>query len=128
MHELTTAVRAVELAIAGTSQPTSWPALLHHRLDGLRGAYIGYLQHSMGGTSAAVEDNPWLSARLLVLRRDQARVADEIDRLIDACTPSVDVDSLRHQILALLARVARTRQREVDLLYKSVDLELGGEQ
>lgn len=128
MHEVMAAMRSVERAVTSAPQSASWPSLVRNRLSGLRGAYIGYLQRSMGSTGAAVEDNPWLSARLIMLRRDQARVADEIDRLIDACKPGVDVESLRHQVVALLGRVTRARQREVGLLYESVDMELGGEQ
>lgn len=128
MHEVTTAMRAVERAISTGPQSPSWHNLVSNRLAGLRGAYIGYLEASMGGTKAAVDDNPWLSARLIMLRRDQARVADEIDRLIEACTSAADIEALRQQIVALLGRVARTRQREVGLLYESVDMELGGEQ
>lgn len=128
MHEVMAAMRSVERAVTSAPRSAGWAALVSNRLSGLRGAYISYLEHSMGGTSAAVEDNPWLSARLIMLRREQARVADEIDRMIDACKPDVDVELMRHQVVALLGKVTRARQREVGMLYESVDMELGGEQ
>lgn len=128
MHELSAAMRSLERAVTGGPRSTTWSGVVGSRLRSLRGAYIEYLQRSMGSTNAAVEDNPWLSARLLMLRREQARVADEIDRLIEACTPDVDAGSLRQQVDTLLARLTRAREREVGLLYESVDMEIGGEQ
>jgi hypothetical protein len=128
MHEVTNAIRSVEHAVTAAPQSPSWRALVSNRLAGLRGAYIGYLEQSVVGTNAAVEDNPWLSARLIMLRRDQARVADEIDRLIDMCNDSAEVEVIRREVDALLGRIARSRQRERDLIYESVDMELGGEQ
>jgi len=128
VHEVTTAVRAVERALSSAPHAPAWASLVGRRLIRLRGAYIKYLERSMGGTTAAVQDNPWLSSHLLTLRRDQAKLADELDRLIEACTHASDVESLRQQVTAVLGRVARVREREVSLLYESVDLELGGEQ
>lgn len=128
MHEVTTAMRAIERTLASAPRPPGWHRVMSYRLTGLRGAYFGYLEASMGGTSEAVEHNPSLSPRLRMLRIEQARVADEIDRLIDACRRDADVETLRQQIFALLGRVTRVRQREVGLLYESVDMELGGEE
>lgn len=128
MHEVTSAMRAIERALGSAPHSPGWHRVVSHRLAGLRGAYIGYLEASMGGTSEAVEHNPSLSPRLRMLRREQARIADEIDRLVDACRHDADAETLRQQTVALLGRVARVRQREVGLLYESVDMELGGEE
>jgi hypothetical protein len=128
VHEVTTAMRTIERALAAAPRSPGWHRSLGERLKSLRGAYIRYLEASMGGTSDAVEHNPSLSPRLRMLRREQARIADEIDRLTEACERAVDVETLRQQVVALLGRIARIRQREVGLLYESVDMELGGEE
>jgi hypothetical protein len=128
VHEITNAVRSVERALASAPHSPHWRSLVNNRLAELRGAYIGYLDSSVGGTAAAVDDNPWLTARLVKLRRDQARVADEIDCLIEDCNSCCDYESLRPKVQSLLQHISRSRRREVGLLYESVDMDLGGEQ
>ncbi len=128
MHEVMTAIRSVERAITSAPHSPGWRRLVGNRLTGLRGAYILYLEHSMGSSAATVDDSPWLSARTLRLRRDQAKIADELDRLIDSCSQHGDAEALRHQVVDLLGRVVRSRQREIGLIYESIDVDLGGEQ
>ena len=76
----------------------------------------------------ALESTPWIYGRIQLLRRDQTRIVDELEALARMCMEAIDLEALRAQVQLALQRITRLRQRESDLIYESVDLDLGGEQ
>jgi hypothetical protein len=132
MPDITSAMRALEHTLVtapatGKQAPGSWRSLVANRVQSLRDAY----QHEIGcgpASDAFALDAPWICGRLQLLRRDQSRVMAELESLARTCVETVDVDVLRGQVQLALQRIKKLRQRENDLLYESVDLDLGGEQ
>lgn len=127
MHEITARMRAVERAVATSPGAPDWRGELADRIAELRAAFLADLGRSMRSAEATAASAPWLSTRLTMLRREQARIADDFDSLVEACA-ELDVETLRRHVFALLSRLARSRQLDVNLLYESVDIDLGGEQ
>ncbi|MDP9443766.1 MAG: hypothetical protein M3P83_05240 [Actinomycetota bacterium] len=132
MYQVAAAMRALETAITQHPSAEGWSSLVADRVDSLRRAYICDLQQSQRGLDDRVDTTwdatPWLAGRAAMLRREQSSLVEELDRLRDGCATSLEPDALRRQVVATLTRLARCRQREADLFYESVDLDLGGEQ
>jgi hypothetical protein len=128
MPDITIAMRSLERAVATMPQTQGWRALVAHRVRSLREAYVQEMELAPGPDAFALDTAPWIHGRLQLLRRDQGRIADELEALARACVEAMDLDALRVQVLAALQRITRLRQRENDLIYESVDLDLGGEQ
>ncbi len=129
MQELTTAIRAVESAVTRTPRTSErLSPVVQHRLRALRDAYLAHLTTSLDHDTISEADCHWLASRADVLRREQTKLAGEIDRVIDGCGPEASAESVRTQVLGLLSRISRSRRRENDLWYESVSLDLGGEQ
>lgn len=128
MSDIGIAMRSLEHAVGTTPQTRGWRSLVANRVEGLRIAYLQEVERGFESHDLAIASTPWISGRLERLRRDQARIADELEMLARACVEALDIDILRAQVSAALQRIARLRQRETDLIYESVDLDLGGEQ
>lgn len=130
MPDISVAIRSLEHAIATVPQrPQSsrWRAMVANRVHGLREAYLLELEHGPASEAFAF-DAPWICGRMQLLHRDQIRIVEELEALARACVEAMDLDVLRAQVQLALQRIARLRQRENDLVYESVDLDLGGEQ
>lgn len=127
MPDITIAMRSLERALATMPQSGNWRSLVAHRVHGLREAYLQEVE--CGPSDAfALESTPWIYGRLQLLRRDQTRIVDELEALARLCVEAIDIEALRAQVQLALQRITRLRQRENDLIYESVDLDLGGEQ
>jgi hypothetical protein len=128
MPDITIAMRSLERAVATMPQSGNWQSLVAHRVHGLREAYLQEVECGPASDAFALESTPWIYGRLQLLRRDQTRIVDELEALARMCMEAIDLEALRAQVQLALQRITRLRQRENDLIYESVDLDLGGEQ
>ncbi|HEX2176050.1 MAG TPA: hypothetical protein VHG70_09070 [Nocardioidaceae bacterium] len=127
MPDISIAIRSLEHALSTMPQSSSWRSLVANRVQGLRDAYLQEVERGPASDAFAV-DAPWLCGRMQVLRREQSRIVDELEALARASFEAMDMETLRAQVQLALQRIMRLRQRENDLIYESVDLDLGGEQ
>jgi hypothetical protein len=128
MPDITIAMRSLERAVATMPHTQGWRSLVANRVRSLREAYLQEMELTSAPDAFALDASPWIHGRLRLLRRDQGRIADELEALARTCVEAMDMETLRAQVLAALQRISRLRQRENDLIYESVDLDLGGEQ
>jgi hypothetical protein len=128
MPDTTIAIRSLENALASPPQTGTWRSLVANRVHGLREAYLHEVETGPASDAFALDSSPWIYGRLQLLRRDQTRIVEELEALARACVEAMDLETLRSQAGLALQRIARLRQRENDLIYESVDLDLGGEQ
>jgi hypothetical protein len=128
MPNTTVAIRSLENALATAPHTSSWRSLVANRVQGLRDAYLQEVEHGPASDAVALDSAPWIYGRLQLLRRDQVRIVEELEQLARACVEAMDLDTLRARARLALQRITHLRQRENDLIYESVDLDLGGEQ
>ena len=127
MPDLNIAIRSLEHALSTMPTAGSWRALVANRVQALRDAYLQEVEHGPTSDTFAL-DAPWVCGRMQVLRREQSRIVEELESLARAPFEAMDLDTVRAQVQLALQRISRLRQRENDLIYESVDLDIGGEQ
>jgi hypothetical protein len=131
MPDISVAIRSLEHALATMPQrqhTNGWRSTVANRVQGLREAYLQEVEQGPASEEAFALDAPWICGRLQLLQRDQIRIVEELEALARMCVEAMDLDTLRAQVQLVLQRLVRLRQRENDLVYESVDLDLGGEQ
>jgi hypothetical protein len=128
MPDISVAMRALEHALAAKPTSSTWRSLVANRVQGLHEAYVQEMERGSAPDAFALDTTPWIHGRLQLLQRDQVRIVEELESLGRACMEVMDMEILRARSKLALQRVAHLRQRENDLLYESVDLDLGGEQ
>lgn len=128
MPDIAIAMRSLERVVSTMPDRENWRAMVAHQVRRLREAYAQEVEREPAAEALGLDSAPWLYGRLQLLRRDQLRIVEELDTLTRGCMDALDVESLRLQVQLALQRIARLRQRENDLIYESVDLDLGGEQ
>lgn len=128
MPDTTVAIRSLEHALTTMPHSRSWRRLIAHRVQGLREAYVQEVESAQASEMFELDAAPWIHGRLQILRRDQLRIVEELEMLTRACVEAMDRETLRTQVQLALKRLSHLRQRENDLVYESVDLDLGGEQ
>lgn len=128
MPDTSIAIRSLEHALATMPHTGGWRSLVAHRVHALREAYLQEVEHGPSCDAMALDAAPWIYGRLQMLRRDQTRIVEELEALARTCVEAMDMETLRAQVQLALQRITRLRQRENDLIYESVDLDLGGEQ
>jgi hypothetical protein len=128
MPDITVAIRSLEHALASKHKTGTWRSLVANRVQGLRDAYLQEMEGGPATDSLALDSAPWIHGRLQLLHRDQVRIVEELESLGRACLEMMDLEILHGRAKLALQRVAHLRQRENDLIYESVDLDLGGEQ
>lgn len=128
MPDITIAMRSLERAVAAMPQAGNWRTLVATRIHRLREAYLQEVECCYGTDAFALDTAPWVYGRLQLLRRDQSRIVEELETLARTCVEAIDMEALRAQVQLAMQRISRLRQRENDLIYESVDLDLGGEQ
>jgi hypothetical protein len=127
MPDTTIAIRSLQNALSVMPQSSNWRSLIANQVESLREAYLQEVESGPASEAFAL-DAPWICGRLQMLRREQRRIVEELEALGRACVEAMDMETLRAQVQFALQRITRLRQRENDLLYESVDLDLGGEQ
>jgi hypothetical protein len=128
MPDITIAIRSLEHALASKSKTSTWRSLVANRVQGLREAYLQEMERGSSYDGFALDSAPWIHGRLQLLHRDQVRITEELESLGRACMDVMDMEVLHARAKLALQRIAHLRQRENDLMYESVDLDLGGEQ
>jgi hypothetical protein len=128
MPDISVAMRALEHALAAKPTSSTWRSLVANRVHGLHEAYVQEMERGSAPDAFALDTTPWIHGRLQLLQRDQVRIVEELESLGRACMEVMDIEILRARAKLALQRIAHLRQRENDLLYESVDLDLGGEQ
>jgi hypothetical protein len=128
MPDISIAIRSLEHALAVKPKSSTWRSLVANRVHGLREAYLQEMELGPTQDAFALESAPWIHGRLQLLHRDQVRIVEELESLGRACMDVMDLEVLHARAKLALQRIAHLRQRENDLLYESVDLDLGGEQ
>jgi len=128
MPDTNIAIRSLENALDSAPQMSSWRSLIANRVQSLREAYLQEVERGPASEAFALDSTPWLYGRLQLLRRDQVRIVEELEQLTRACMEAMDLETLRAHAALALQRITHVRQRENDLIYESVDLDLGGEQ
>ena len=128
MPDITIAMRALEGAVASRPQTEGWRTQVDGLVQRLREAYVQEMECGTGSEAFALDSTPWIYGRLQMLRREQSRILEELETLHRVCVEAMDFETLRARVLATMQRITHARQRENDLIYESVDLDLGGEQ
>ena len=128
MPDITIAIRSLEHALATKPKTTTWRSLVANRVEGLREAYLQEMERGPVNDAFALDAAPWIHGRLQLLYRDQVRIVEELESLGRACLEIMDLEILHARAKLALQRIAHLRQRENDIIYESVDLDLGGEQ
>ncbi len=128
MPDITIAMRALERAVASRPQTEAWRSQVDSHVQRLREAYAQEMECATGYDAFALDSTPWLHGRLQMLRREQCRILEDLESLHRVCVEAMDFETLRARVMATVQRITRVRQRENDLIYESVDLDLGGEQ
>jgi hypothetical protein len=94
-----------------------WRWLVRNRMGGVRDALIRELPR---------EDDAWLAARELTLRRERDVLLSRLAALAPLVLETPDIEIVRSDLHRLVVDLEHHRQRLNDLVYDSVSLELGG--
>lgn len=99
-----------------------WRWLVRHRMAGVRDALVreGAQDGSHDGADA------WLASREIGLLRDRNALLGRLAVLGPQVLEEPDVETVRGDLVRLVADLERHRQKLNDLVYDSVSLELGG--
>lgn len=125
----------VEVATAAAlgGRPDQWRAQLLTRTDDLRDAWSAHVRgtEGPGGLWEQIRtDAPRLDGALRRLGREHEGLAADIEALRQELAAAGDDEprlaSLRERVTALLARLARHRQRGADLIYEAYQRDVGG--
>jgi hypothetical protein len=111
------AVLGLQQALDAPRRHQSWRRLVRLRMTGVRDALA---------REPAREDDAWLEARELTLRRERDLLLQRLAALGPRVLEAPDVDAVRADLLRLVSDLEHHRQRLNDLVYDSVSLELGG--
>lgn len=119
MTGLENAIIGLQQALDTPRRHHMWRWLVRHRLAGVKEALT--LEHSRVGDA-------WLAARQVTLARERDQLLRKLTRIGPEVLEAPDVESVRQELLRVIADLDRHRQRLNDLVYDTVSLELGGEQ
>ena len=117
MTGLEHAVLGLRQALDAPRRHQVWRWLVRHRMAGVRDALTA--DRSRGG-------DVWLAARELSLHRERTGLLRRLAELGPQVLEAPDVETIRAELLRLVADIERHRQHLNDLVYDSVSLELGG--
>jgi hypothetical protein len=129
------AMTAIEIATSSalTGRPGAWRAQLLPCIDGLREAWASHVDGTEGPDGLWEQlraDAPRLDGHLRLLRREHVAVAAELEtlhqHLTDADENEAQLAAVREQVVAMLNRLARHRQRGADLIYEAYQHDVGG--
>jgi len=117
MTGLEHAVLGLQQALDAPRRHHVWRWLVRHRMAGVKDALT---------REQPREGDAWLAAREQTLRQDRNVLLRRLVELGPLVLEAPDVESVREDLLRLVADLERHRQRLNDLVYDSVSLELGG--
>jgi hypothetical protein len=117
MTGLEHAILGLRHALEAPRRHHVWRWLVRHRMATVKEALTG--EGSRGGDA-------WLAARELSLHRERAGLLRRLGALGPRVLEEPDIETVRAELLRLVADLDRHRQHLNDLVYDSVSLELGG--
>ena len=117
MAPLDTAIRELRQILASDSTAPEWRWNVRRRLSEVKDALA---QHEARPPEA------WLAARAGLSDRDRFQLHARVVALGAGVLDKKDVDGILHETRRLLSDLEHHLQREHDLVYDSVSLELGG--
>jgi hypothetical protein len=117
MTGLERALVGLQQALDAPRRHHVWRWLVRHRMSAVKDALTG--EGTRGGDA-------WLAARELSLHRERTSLLGRLAVLGPRVLESPDVETVRVDLLRLVADIERHRQRLNDLVDDSVSLELGG--
>lgn len=129
------AMTEIEVATSSalTGRPGAWRAQLIPCVDMLREAWASHVDGTEGPDGLWEQlrtDAPRLDGHLRLLRREHLAVAADVEmlhrNLTDADENEAQLAAVREQVVALLNRLARHRQRGADLIYEAYQHDVGG--
>lgn len=133
--ELLESIRALEQALAapaaGRAEP--WAERVTAALAELTSDFrehVGLTEGPDGMYRAVLAASPRLANAVAGLTAEHAEIEKMTAILLDRLSEPVlagDVDEVRDEGTALLARLSRHRQRGADLVYEAYELDIGGE-
>jgi hypothetical protein len=133
--ELLESMRAVEQALAAPApgRQGHWAERVQVALVELAADFREHINFTEGPDGIYAEllgTAPRLHSAVSALTREHALITDQLAALIDRAGPediTGDVDAVREQGTALLARLLRHRQRGSDLIFEAYQADIGGE-
>jgi hypothetical protein len=117
MPPLETATRELRQILAADYRAPEWRWNVRRRLSEVKEA----LSSPMAGTQEA-----WLAARARLSNRDRIQLQGRVTALGTGVLDRLDTETILHEVQRLLGDLERHVQRQHDLVYDSVSLELGG--
>lgn len=122
---------ATSAALAG--RPEEWRAKLLPCLEDLREAWASHVSGTEGPDGLWEQirtDAPRLDGEIRRLGREHEALTGEVQAVLDDLRNAGDDESrlfgVRERATALLARLARHRQRGADLIYEAYERDVGG--
>jgi hypothetical protein len=117
MPPLETAIRELRQILADDCTAPSWRWNVRRRLSEVKDALA---------RPEARQPEAWLAARSHLSSREQVQLHARVVALSAGVLDRLDDDAIVHQVRRLLGDLEHHVQREHDLVYDSVSLELGG--
>jgi hypothetical protein len=134
---LKAALSGLELAIARPGRGSEWTAAVRDALEILHEVWTRHIVETEAPGSfldELVGESPRLATPASRLRREHSEILAGIVRAekklaiipIDDESLDAHVEELREELTALLAALARHRQRGADLVYEAYQVDIGG--
>jgi len=117
MPPLETAIRELRQILAADYKAPEWRWNVRRRLSEVKEA----LSSPLAGHQEA-----WLAARTRLSNRDRLQLQGRVSALATGVLDRLDTETILHEVNRLLGDLEHHVQREHDLVYDSVSLELGG--
>jgi hypothetical protein len=117
MPPLETAIKELRQILAADCMSPEWRWNVRRRLSEVKDAL---------GDPQARQHEAWLAARARLSTRDRFQLQARVTALSAGVLDKLDAERIVHEVRRLLGDLERFVQREHDLVYDSVSLELGG--
>ena len=117
MPPLETATRELRQILAADYRAPEWRWNVRRRLSEVKEA----LSSPLSGHQEA-----WLAARTRLSNRDRIQLQGRVSALATGVLDRLDAETILHEVKRLLGDLEHHVQRQHDLVYDSVSLELGG--
>lgn len=117
MAPLETAIGELRLVLAGDSSAADWRWNVRLGLSGIRDTLA---------TRQVRQPEAWLTARSQLSDRDRSQLRGRVGSLAAGVLDDLETEAVVHEVDRLLGDLEHHVQRNHDLVYDSVSLELGG--
>ena len=117
MAPLDTAIRQLKEILAADHTAPEWRWNVRRHLSEVKDALVD---------PQPVQHDAWLAARVWLSGRDRFQLQARVVSLSSGVLDRLDAETILHEVRRLLRDLEHHVQREHDLVYDSVSLELGG--